>query len=98
MGKSHTPCQGITSIDDLHNILGKWYDTHGCGTGDRSKVACNQVGVNYDELKNAYNAHYSHYHEKEIALAMCSCCKTGDISMGWNGFYDCMSNKGFQKK
>lgn len=106
---SEIKCEDIQSIKDFHQKLGEWNDYHGGGKGDSSKVSCKQVGKKYDELLDKYNKYYKgHYTEKQVAQAMCKCCKekkqmepTTMAEMvfddEWERFYKCMGRHGIYK-
>jgi hypothetical protein len=100
-------CEDVNTIED---VTSQWsyLDAIGLGDMDNKLVACGQDtdSNGYNELKDKYDRYYSHYHEKDIAKAMCECCKeknTGGLarySSGtqWEQFYRCLELKGYTKK
>lgn len=100
-------CNKVETIEDVTSGW-SYLDAIGLGDRDNTLVACGQDtdSNGYNELKDKYNKYYSHYSEKDIAKAMCECCKeknSGGLarySSGtqWEQFYNCLESKGFKKK
>lgn len=104
-------CEEVITIKDFHDKVGEWIDPKDGGLGDRIKVSCKQIKTHdslYDELKNKFDKYYfGHYSEKQVAQAMCECCKeksnppksfaTLFLEDQWGSYYECMDSKGIYR-
>jgi hypothetical protein len=94
-------CSEVKTIQDV-NDLWNYKDEVGQGKTDASRVSCGQDKESgYNELKDKYKKYYSKYSEKDVAQAMCECCKElkkTKSNPNWDDFYASMKNKGFSKK